>query len=266
MSREYLLPQKIYDTFTEGGIELICYESTDSTNRRAREYAEGREVCRPVLFVADSQTDGRGRLGRSFYSPSDTGLYMTLLIPAPENDLFTSLTAITAVVVRRAIYRAMDVSPHIKWVNDLYLDGRKVSGILAESFISDDRCYVALGIGINMTTREFPVDIASVAGALKSDGYESGEEARAHRLALAFLISRGLIEALGGGDKDAYMEEYRAASCVIGRDIEFTVGGETMSGRAVDITADGALRVMAADGERLLCSGEISVRVREDNR
>lgn len=254
------LPKKIYEAFDESGIALVTYECTDSTNRRAREYAEVRGANTPVLFVADRQTEGRGRMGRSFYSPANTGLYMTLLIEAPEGKAFTTLTAVTAVVCRRAIMQVLGLSVGIKWVNDLYLDGLKVAGILAESFVAGDRRYVALGIGINLTTSVFPEDISHTAGGLMPVDYADKTEAEADKTAIVYLTAVGLKNALRGADIGEYMDEYRKASCIIGEDIEFTHSGKVTRGRAVDITDDGALIVMTDGGERLLSSGEISVR------
>ena len=263
MSRDKSLPEKIYRDFEDAGIDLIYYDCTDSTNRRAREHAAYGEVHRPVLFVADSQTEGRGRLGRSFYSPDSTGLYMTLLMKAPEGRAFALLTSVAAVVSRRIISRMTGVDTRIKWVNDLYFDGRKVAGILAESFSGGDERYVALGLGINLTTAVFPEEISDVAGALMSGRDGSPEELFADRLAMAFLISKELIKAMTETDLSAYMNEYREASCVIGREIEFTENGRVFCGRALDINSDGSLKVLTDSGERTLAGGEISLKVKD---
>ena len=188
---------------------------------------------------------------------------MTLLMKAPEGRAFALLTSVAAVISRAAISRVTGADTRIKWVNDLYLDGRKVAGILAESFIVQNERYVALGIGINLTTSVFPDDIAELAGALRPESYGSDEELCADRLAMAFLISRGLIHAMGERDLSGYMEEYRAASCVIGREVEFCENGRVFCGRALDINSDGSLKVLTADGERLLSGGEISLRVKD---
>ncbi len=228
---------------------------TDSTNKEARLYVERGEyaVHLPVLFIADAQTSGRGRMGRSFYSPADTGLYMTLLLQAPEDGTFSLLTSLTAVAASDAIDELFGIEVKIKWVNDLYLGGRKVAGILAESFTADTRRFVAVGIGINLSTERFPEDIADKAGALCiGDGVKLKNE-------LAVLICKNLLAFLGGETAQG-MQKYRERSCVIGRMIRFTRGGESLRGEAVDIQNDGSLAVKLTSGEHILLStGEISV-------
>ncbi len=228
---------------------------TDSTNKEARLYVERGEYAAhlPVLFIADAQTAGRGRMGRSFYSPADTGLYMTLLLQAPEDGTFSLLTSLTAVAASDAIDELFGIELKIKWVNDLYLGGRKVAGILAESFTADTRRFVAVGIGINLSTESFPEDIADKAGALCVG------DAVTRKNELAVLICQKLLASLGG-DTESAMQKYRERSCVIGRMIRFTRGGESLRGEAVDIQNDGSLAVKLTSGEHILLStGEISV-------
>lgn len=263
MSKGSCVPEKILKSFADSGIALFCYGETDSTNLRAREYAqqgEGRAAV-PALFVADKQTCGRGRQGRSFYSPDSDGLYMTLLLEAPTTgNSFARLTALSAVAVAEAIDEILGERVAIKWVNDLYLRGKKVAGILAESFPVEQRRYVALGIGINIFTREFPEELAAKAGSLCSGDSLEYEERRAIACALALVISRRLISALGASDQSEYMEKYRAASCVIGRRISFSFDGQMRQGVATDINDMGELCVELDSGEHVgLSTGEISV-------
>ena len=248
--------------FYDEGIQLFCYSVADSTNKRAREYCAEAELS-PVptaLFIADAQSEGRGRLGRSFFSPASTGLYMTLLIEAPQNDKFTLITALAAVAVREAVSRIFGVETAIKWVNDLYLGDRKVAGILAESFVAGERRYVALGVGVNLSTEDFPEELCRKAGSLISDGKDA-EELEALRYALAFEICRGFLGSLRG-EAGAYMEQYRRHSCVIGKQMTFVRDGEERGGVALGITDCGELEVLLSTGERtLLSTGEISVKV-----
>lgn len=261
MLTQITLPKEVLDSFAKEKIDIFYYGTVDSTNKRAREHAANKAPSRAALIVADGQTEGRGRLGRSFYSPDGTGLYMTLLLPAPREELFTRLTALCAVAVRGAIGDIFGVETSIKWVNDLYLDGRKVAGILAESFAVGEVRYVALGVGVNICTKDFPEELSGLAGAL-SEGRESEDEERADRLALAFSICKELMAALESEELGQYMELYRRASCVIGREIRFFENGEEKQGRAVDINDRGELIVNTADGKRALCGGEISVRLK----
>ncbi len=228
---------------------------TESTNREARLYVEHGEYREhlPVLFIADTQSAGRGRMGRSFYSPADTGLYMTLLLEAPEREIFSHLTALAAVAASDAIAELYGIGVSIKWVNDLYLYGRKVAGILAESFTEHMRRFVALGIGINLSTTSFPEDISDKAGALcvGADVYRKRE--------LAVNICQRLLRSCVGDTREE-MQKYRERSCVIGRQIRFVQGGEEKHGKAAGIEDDGSLAVLLDGGEKILLStGEISV-------
>ncbi len=244
------------------GIHLFCYSLADSTNKRARCYIEENASTAklPVLFFADGQTAGRGRLGRSFFSPSHSGVYMTLLLKAPKNSqTFTRITSLCAVSAADAIYRELGVKVLIKWVNDLYLDGKKVAGILAESFEQGGERYVALGIGINIFSSELPDDIKDKAGFIiggASDG------SRAQRLHLAISVAKELIAALDSDDVSKYMEKYRSLSCVIGERISFVRENMRQSGRAIDVTDLGALTVELDSKEIIeLSTGEISIFV-----
>ena len=248
------------------GIRLFHYALTDSTNKRAREYAQSTDTPElPALFVADGQSEGRGRLGRSFFSPKGTGLYMTLLLPSPKSgEQFARLTSLSAVAVLEAIECRLGVKTQIKWVNDLYLDGKKVAGILAESFeASGIRC-VALGVGVNIRTKDFPEFLGLKAGSLLESSQRFDVE---QRLELAAQISKRIIKALECEDTGEYMKKYREASCVIGKAIKITKNGSEQHGVALDINGDGALSVLLDSGERVeLTSGEISLFVEEGEK
>jgi BirA family biotin operon repressor/biotin-[acetyl-CoA-carboxylase] ligase len=237
-------------------ISLIRYALTDSTNARAKEYIKNGNEPLPALFVADEQSAGRGRMGRSFYSPAGTGLYATLLFAAPESeDRLLSLTSLAAVAAAEAIDELLGVSVEIKWVNDLYKNGRKVAGILAESFERCSQRYIALGIGINLSTSDFPDELASKAGSLSS---QSISRERADELAL--LFSERLLSFLLLEDTSPVIDTYRKSSCVIGRKISFLYGGKETFGTATGITPLGALTVfLDSGGEITLSTGEISI-------
>ena len=259
MSQKELFFKSAERAFAENGILLFHFASVDSTNKRAIEYArEGGDV--PALFWAEKQTAGSGRLGRSFFSPEGTGLYMTLLTEVSGQErAFSLLTSLAAVCAREAIDEVLGTGVGIKWVNDLYLDGKKVAGILAQSFFCDDRRFVALGVGINISTRDFPVELLDKAGSLLCS-CEADSDAVKRDIALCFC--KNLLKALGADGFDEYMERYRRYSCVIGSGVRFSQNGEEHVGVAEDITEDGALKVRLDSGETmLLSSGEISLFV-----
>lgn len=232
------------------------YGCVDSTNKRAVEYArEGGKI--PALFLADSQTAGSGRLGRSFFSPDGTGLYMTLLTEVSgEERGFSLLTSLAAVCAREAIYDVLGVGTDIKWVNDLYSGGKKVAGILAQSFFEGEKRFVALGVGVNVSTRDFPDGLSDKAGALLSDC----DDVDSVKRDIALCFCKRILAALDADDHSEYMARYRDYSCVIGKRVRFSQNGAEYCAYAADITDTGALKVVLASGdEMLLSSGEISI-------
>ena len=235
-------------------MDLYCFESVDSTNDEAkRRFRDG--LRRTSFFVADSQTHGRGRRGREFYSPAYTGLYMSLLKPLTGGlpDVL-SFTSRAAVAVCRALKNVYSVTPGIKWVNDILLNGRKICGILAE-LVTDPRsgeAAVVIGIGINLSTENFPETISRIAGSVGN--------ATVPREEIAAAVARELLSLLHSPDSD-YLGEYRALSAVLGHMITYERNGHIRTGTAVDIDSDAALVVLCSDGTTdVLNSGEITVR------
>lgn len=237
---------------------LFFLSETDSTNRLAAAYAAEHPGV-DAVFVAGRQTAGEGRLGRRFESPAGAGLYMTILLhpTLPPADVLR-LTTCAAIAVRRAIFALCGRAPDVKWVNDLWFDGKKAAGILAKGVLSPDGktlAYALLGIGVNLTPAVLPPEVAAVATSLAE---ATGVAPTAKALAEAIL--RELPDESGYASP-ALLSEYRAASCLIGRDVTVFHGAETYPARVLDVTEEAALRVLRADGTvEDLSSGEVSVR------
>ena len=148
--------EKIEEELRKFGInppKIVFYEETDSTNTRAKEYARSAESKETVVFIANSQTAGRGRLGRSFVSERGGGIYMSILTYPEENGFdATAATARAAVCLARATEAVCGCKTEIKWVNDIYLGGRKLAGILTEGKMTSDGeiAYQVVGMGINV--------------------------------------------------------------------------------------------------------------------
>lgn len=232
--------------------QVVCLDEIDSTNNEAKRLgAAGAEL--PLLVAADRQTAGRGRLGRRFYSPSGTGTYESIAFKV-EGDLESAVTVTgaAAVAVCRTIKALTGLEPQIKWVNDVYLNGGKVCGILAESFRVPGGTAIVVGVGINVTTESFPEDIKGRAASIGAAG--TREE----------LIARVAAEILKLRDDRSFLEEYRSRSMVIGREITYgPVGEEPKPARAVAIDDEGGLVIELPDGEvKTLKTGEITVRLR----
>ena len=239
-------------------IKLTVLPAAASTNALLREEAAAGapEGC---VLIAGSQTNGRGRTGRSFYSPPDTGLYMSLLLrpsrcPAQKAKKYTIMAAVAAC---HAIESLSDKKPVIKWGNDIYMDGKKVSGILTEASVGlEDGFldYVILGIGINVYSPQngFPDELKDKAGAVFSEAMDDGK----NRLAAAFLNC--FMTLCQSPESPFYKEDYRKRSFLIGKKILVLLPEGTKKAAALDIDEDCRLIVRYEDGTiAALDSGEV---------
>lgn len=230
---------------------------TGSTNTDLKKLAENGALEGTVL-IALEQTGGKGRLGRSFYSPKKTGLYMSILLrpvfPA-EKSLYITTCAATA--VSEAVDCAADVNSSIKWVNDVYLDGKKVSGILTEAsldFESGGLHYAVCGIGVNISTEIFPDKLGNIAGSI-SDGKKDLRAKLAAEIITRFFGYYSTLEQL------EFLPEYRRRSFLIGKRIDFIMNNKDLSGIAEDIDEKARLVVRLDDGKRIaLSSGEVQLK------
>lgn len=207
--------------------------------------------------IADSQTSGRGRLGRKFSSPKGSGLYMTALMhPMISMSDCGKVTAYAGVVTARAIEKLCKIKVDIKWVNDLFISGKKVCGILTESSVSLESGlpeYIAVGIGVNVTGGALPKELKEIATTLED---ESGD--KVDRCALAALILDGLSEIEPQLESDAFLAEYRARSCILGKNV---LVNNSYRARAVAINDDCSL-VIERDGKpETLSAGEVSLKL-----
>lgn len=256
-----MLDEKILRSLTDGcGARIVVLPEVGSTNDELKRMAADG-APQGTVVLTDSQTAGKGRLGRSFFSPR-SGVYMSLLLrpeSAPEQTLFYTVAAANAVC--RAVEKIGGGSARIKWVNDVYLGAKKICGILAEGSLSNGSTdWVVLGIGTNILPPEggFPQEIAWRAGAV-FDGGEVPENI-SERYA-AELIAQ-LSALCFGGSMSSVIDEYRARSLMIGREITAVMPSGERLCRAVAITDDAGLEVEYPDGGReVLRTGEVSVRL-----
>lgn len=226
-------------------INLITLCTVDSTNNYAKQNIQALTL--PSLIIADKQTAGRGRHGKSFYSPDKTGLYMTLVFKAPDNCELITPSAAVAVCTALETY---GTKPQIKWVNDVYIGTLKVCGILAECFLHNEKKYIALGIGINLTTSDFPSDIPN-PGSINID---------CNKAELALKICEQFLSI---ADDKYILDEYEKRLFVIGKDVTYTKNGTQFIATVKGINSFCNLVVCRSDGiEETLSSGEISVKMR----
>jgi len=214
-------------------LAVYVYDMLDSTNDACRRKLAAGEG--PCLVMAEEQTAGKGRSGKSFYSPAG-GLYMSLALSS-DTDV-TGLTCRAAVAAAEAVEAVTGISCGIKWVNDLYLNGKKICGILAERTTDG----IILGIGINLHPAALPEELERIVGFL-----DCGDV----RERLAAEVTKRLFSI-----KD-YMPEYRRRNVVLGKDIVCRVGNRSFSARAEEILDDGSLIVSGPEGRECLQFGEV---------
>lgn len=233
--------------------EVLVFDELASTNTLAKQYpADGKSY----LIAAASQTAGRGRHGRDFHSPAESGLYFSLAFPWKKKESPVLLTTMAAVAVARVLEETFEIEVGIKWVNDLFFKGKKISGILTEAVTdleSGQTLSLVLGIGINLLPPEggFPEEIAEIAGAV-TDGRRI-----INRNALIADISNVMAEIIMKLPSRAYLDEYRKRCFIIGKEVILD------SGQAIlveDISDDGALMYRENKEMLELSSGEISLK------
>lgn len=238
--------------------QIHVYDTVDSTNTRAKQLAA--EGCpSDTIVIANKQTAGKGRLGRNFYSPPDSGLYLSYVLRTNlrAEDAVLITTAVS-VATARAIQNLTGQEVKIKWVNDLYYKEKKICGILTEA-ISDfeSGCIeaVVIGIGINLSTEQFPDGIRQTAGSLEIDMRQISRN----------MLAAAVITEVSGLEKmicnRSFLDEYRERSMVIGQRVSIV----QQEGRIVEVLGidqNGGLIVKDAEGNKeVLRSGEISIRL-----
>ncbi|MBP6874833.1 MAG: biotin--[acetyl-CoA-carboxylase] ligase [Candidatus Eisenbacteria bacterium] len=231
----------------------LWIDETDSTQEELRRHGTGEAAQAGLLVAAGAQTAGRGRLGRSWFSPRGQGLWFSLLlVPPRERREWPFVTQIAALALRRALMDAAALSTQIKWPNDLLCEGRKLAGILAETVSCGP---MALGVGVNLGQKreDFPAELREKASSVL---VETGCTVGPARLLQAFLARfEADLERFEREGAPAFREELQAASALFGRWIRMSDG---RAGRARDVGASGTLELEGAGGERFeIASGEI---------
>ncbi len=256
---DLLSPEGI-GAFLTHPLKVITFSSVDSTNSEAkRQISAG--LTDPLLLAAECQTAGKGRMGRSFYSPSSTGLYMSLVLhPDTPASEWISITSAAAVAVCLAIEALSGLSPTIKWVNDIYLGDRKICGILTEAITDMENGHmksVIIGIGINLSTHDFPTEISARAASL----YFKEEKPPFSRNQLAAAICDHLLNLADELAAGSWLPLYRSRSYLSGKTVNFWENGIEHRGTVIDIDHRGGLIIDDETGSRhTLSTGEVTVR------
>lgn len=242
--------------------QLLFFPQIDSTNDRLKLLAR-QGAPHGTALVADLQTGGHGRLGRSFHSPGGMGIYLSILLrPNCPPQKLMHLTCAAADAMCQALEAACGLHAGIKWTNDLVYGKRKLGGILTELGLGPKGTaeYAIIGIGINCCQQEqdFPEEIRSIAASLSM---VTGRETDRAALAAAMLEALHRMDAGLFTEKEAMLDRYRKNCITLGREISLVRGEEVRHGTALTVDDQGALIVRFRDGhEEAVNSGEVSVR------
>ena len=252
---------KLLDEEIKSKIKLDIRETVGSTNDEVKALAIKGER-EGYLLVSRSQTKGKGRLGRSFFSPDGTGIYMSLLLrPECKAEETALITTAAAVAVCCALQKIEVSDAQIKWVNDIFLNGKKVCGILTEAgFGSKGNVpdYVVLGVGVNMYAPEndFPEELKGIAGAV----FAEEKEGLCNRFIAEFL--NAFFKFYETLSTRAHIADYREKCFVIGKEIGVISGDVVTPAIALDIDNNCNLIVQYSDGtKKSLGTGEISIKL-----
>lgn len=242
------------------GRKVFCYDSIDSTNEEAKRQALNGAPS-GSLFIAEQQTGGKGRMGRSFISPAGTGIWFTVLLRPGVLPLRVAATTLLAgLAVCGAIREVTGCEAMIKWPNDVVAGTKKMVGILTEMSAEMERVeYVIVGIGINVNSTAFPESLRDKATSIRM---ETGSPVR--RVTLLQEVLRRLEKLLKENAvalTPAFLEEYKSCCASLGKQVGFQRNGRQSTGTAEDISPEGELIVRLPDGTlETVFSGEVSIQ------
>jgi BirA family biotin operon repressor/biotin-[acetyl-CoA-carboxylase] ligase len=240
-------------------LPISVYKTISSTNSEAKIQAM-QNAEHGTVIISEEQTEGRGRMGRSFYSPAESGIYMSIILK-PNLNISDSvlITTAVAVAVCLAIDKFTNQEVKIKWVNDIYLNDKKICGILTEAVTdieSGTINSVVVGIGLNVKTELFPSELQEIAGSIfntKNDSFIRNQ--------LAAEIINNVLNMCDNIEDRSFLEIYKERSMIIGEKIRYLKNNQWFEGYAQDIDEFGGLVVFLEDGRKeVLHSGEITVR------
>lgn len=238
-------------------IKIFNYKTIDSTNEEAKRKLNGGEMA-PFLIMSGEQTSGKGRKGRSFYSPKEFGVYFTLSISGEYKT--KPITVIAAAAVLKFLEESEDIDMDtkkaisVKWVNDILKNDKKICGVLTELYALNGQEYIIIGIGINLYQTKYPKQIESIAGAIFD------KKRKIDKKEIAFNISNNIIEYIDSNSK-GYMNLYRKYCNITGKKIIYDNFKTKEIVEVLEITNEGMLVVKSNDEIKIISSGEISVNI-----
>jgi BirA family biotin operon repressor/biotin-[acetyl-CoA-carboxylase] ligase len=239
---------------------ILRFDTIGSTNTEALNQAkQGAEEG--LCIVAGEQTAGRGRHGRTWVSARDAGLYFSIVLrPKIETKFLPLLTLMSSVVVTELLRELYGLQPDIKWANDVHLKGKKVCGILAEMAETKKGLATVVGIGINLTSANFPSELGEIAASIEAEiGAKPNAEEILQNLTKQFAKFYRIFSGADGAAK--IREEWaKNSSYFFGKSVRVKLENETFFGKTCGIEETGALRVKTDDGEiKIVQAGEVEM-------
>ena len=257
---EQEIRQNLLDNYKNFDIQI--FDTLSSTNDFAKELINTNNFQNGTTVIANSQTSGRGRFARTFFSPANTGIYFSTILKKtlPIKDV-SLITLISAVAVCKAISKLTNLNPQIKWINDIYLNNKKICGILVENICDFNNMKskaIVAGIGINISTANFPKDIQDKAGSIMAD------ELSRNKL-IAEVINNFFDLSENVYNKEI-IKEYKSLSLVLNKEISYSKDNKTYTATAIDINDAGNLVVKDSNNNiSLLDCCEISIKIIAQN-
>lgn len=237
--------------------DVFVEQEVTSTQHLAKQYLTSHHIQKPVIFAAESQSNGYGRRGRAFYSPATSGLYFTIILPNTTDDWSQVglLTTSMAVVIAQTLEQFFpDEQIGLKWVNDLFIKDKKVGGIITEANIeleSKSASAFIMGVGLNLTTDNFPEELLDIAQGINS-------QVKVDRNQLLVTLVNRIINTYEHGDIPTLLAEYRHRSNVIGKRVTLKLGNKMITGTAKQIANDGGIIIEDENGiTKSFTSGEV---------
>ncbi len=264
MIKNQSLKEKIYINLNKefSNINIYTYKTIPSTNEIAKQLVLN-EAKHGTVIIAEEQTSGKGRMGKSFYSPPNTGIYMSIILRENLSALNPVLiTTSSCVAICDAIYKVTGIECQIKWINDIYINNKKVGGILAETsidFKDKNMNYLIIGIGINFNKPKFnfPTEFKEIAGAIYQDNNTEVSKNK-----LCSEIINNILNIIPKINNYDFISEYKKRSLILNKEILYIINNIKYKGKAIDINKDGYLIVKHNDGSiKTLNSSEITIRM-----
>jgi BirA family biotin operon repressor/biotin-[acetyl-CoA-carboxylase] ligase len=239
-------------------ITILGFDSLDSTNTEAIEQAK-RGANEGLCVVAQQQTAGRGRHGRTWVSEKDSGLYFSIVLrPKIETKFLSLITLMTSIVVYEVLQELYKLKPDIKWSNDVHINDKKICGILAETSETNKGLAVIVGIGINLTSKNFPAELSKTATSIEQETNQKPDKNELLTSLTQFFTYFYNILQSKNGAKRIGNEWANRSSYFEGKEVKVTLENKTIYGTTCGLEENGALRIKTGTGEiKIIQAGDV---------